>query len=496
MARGREPFPFAANDLPSEPGFCGVGLMNMPSALEPNPVREPVNPQQTLPGMPVEPEQKHRSRWWLWLLILGVLGYGGYRGWQFVQSSKPAASPSQAGRKAPRPTPVVAVPARTGDLPIYLRGLGSVSPFNTVTVRSRVDGQIMNVAFSEGQLVHEGDLLLEIDPRPFQVQLEQAQGQQSRDRAQLNDAKVNLDRYKALYDAKVIPKQQLDTQQSSVKQFEGAIEADQAGIDSAKLQLSYCRITAPLTGRVGFRLADQGNIIHASDPNGLLVITQLQPISVLFTIPQDNLQPVLKKLRAGAKLPVVAFDRDNVTKLATGTLVTVDNQIDQTTGTSKLKAVFDNSDFALFPNQFVNVQLLLDTERNVVIVPSAAVQRGPQGTFVYLVEDTNGQKKVSVRPVTTGNSEGNRVVVSDGLAAGNVVVVDGGDKLVDGSLVDVSAPKRQVTGTEANKAPGASSGADNTPGSVHESAGVLRPPAGTQPVAGPGQRHGARRPGP
>ncbi len=464
--------------------------MNMASALEPNPVREPINPQKQPPGLPPEPEEKHRSLWWLWLLILGVMGYGGYRGWQFVQSSKPAAGAAQAGRQGPRVTPVVAVPVRAGDMPIYLRGLGSVSPFNTVTVRSRVDGQIMKVSFTEGQLVHEGDLLLEIDPRPFQVQLEQAQGQLARDRAQLNDAKVNLDRYKALYEAKVIPKQQLDTQESSVKQFEGAIEGDQAGIDSAKLQLSYCRITAPLTGRVGFRLADQGNIIHASDPNGLLVITQLQPIAVLFTIPQDDLQPVLKKLRAGAKLPVVAFDRDNVTKLATGTLVTVDNQIDQTTGTSKLKAVFDNSDFALFPNQFVNVQLLLDTEHNLIIAPSAAIQRGPQGTFVYLVKDVNGKKKVSIQPVTTGSSEGTRVVVKDGLATGDVVVVDGGDKLVEGSAVDVREPKQRAPGTGANGAPPAAANPDGSP----KSTDVLRPPAGASGQAG--QRHGGRRPGP
>ena len=464
--------------------------MNTPSTLEPNPVRAPAKPQVT---PPLEPEEKHRSLWWLWLLILGVIGYGGYRGWQFVQASKPAAKAGQAARMGSRITPVVAVPVRTGDLPIYLRGLGSVSPFNTVTVRSRVDGQIMKIAFAEGQLVHEGDLLLEIDPRPFQVQLEQAEGQLARDRAQLNDAKVNLDRYKALYEAKVIPKQQLDTQDASVKQFEGAIEGDQAGINSAKLQLTYCRITAPLTGRVGFRLVDQGNIIHASDPNGLLVITQLQPIAVLFTIPQDNLQPVLKKLRAGAKLPVVAFDRDNVTKLATGTLVTVDNQIDATTGTSKLKAVFDNSDFVLFPNQFVNVQLLLDTDHNVVIVPAAAIQRGPQGTFVYLVKDVNGQKKVFVHPVTTGDSEGNRVVVKDGLAAGDVVVVDGGDKLVEGSVVDTREPK---TRGAAAGAPGVMPSSDKTPDGTSKTSDVLRPPAGTKPAAGPGERRGGRRPGP
>ncbi len=464
--------------------------MNTPSTLEPSPVRAPAKSPLTLPAEPVE---KHRSLWWLWLLLLGVIGYGGYRGWQFVQTSKPAATAGPAARMGSRPTPVVAVAARVGDLPIYLRGLGSVSPFNTVTVRSRVDGQIMKVRFEEGQLVHEGDVLLEIDPRPFQVQLEQAQGQLARDRAQLADAKVNLERYKALYEAKVIPKQQLDTQDASVKQFEGAIEADQAGIDSAKLQLTYCRITAPLTGRVGFRLADQGNIIHASDANGLLVITQLQPIAVLFTIPQDDLQPVLKKLRAGAKLPVVAFDRDNVTKLATGTLVTVDNQIDQSTGTSKLKAVFDNSDFALFPNQFVNVQLLLDTDHNVVIVPAAAIQRGPQGTFVYLVQDVGGRKKVSVHPVTTGNSESNRIVVKDGLAAGDVVVVDGGDKLVDGSLVETSEPKIVGAGTPAASAPGAMAGSDKTLDGTSKTSDVLRPPTGTRTPAAPGQRRGGRR---
>jgi multidrug efflux system membrane fusion protein len=467
--------------------------MNTPSTVEPNPVRTPTKPQLALPE---EPEEKHRSLWWLWLLLLGLIGYGGYRGWQFVQASKPAPQAGQGARMGSRPTPVVAVAARRGDLPVYLRGLGSVAAFNTVTVKSRVDGQIMKVAFEEGQLVHEGDVLLEIDPRPFQVQLEQAQGQLARDRAQLADAKVNLERYKALYEAKVIPKQQLDTQDASVRQFEGAIEADQAGIDSAKLQLTYCRITAPLTGRVGFRLVDQGNIIHAADPNGLLVITQLQPIAVLFTIPQDNLQPVLKKLRAGAKLPVIAFDRDNVTKLATGTLLTVDNQIDQSTGTSKLKAVFDNSDFALFPNQFVNVQLLLDTDRNAVIVPAAAIQRGPQGTFVYLVNDVDGRKKVSVHPVTTGNSEGNRIVVKDGLAAGDVVVVDGGDKLVDGSLVDTREPRIRGTGTGADGAPGAMTGSNKTPQEGSKTSDVLRPPAGMKPAAGPAERHAGRRPGP
>jgi len=387
---------------------------------------------------PPDPPEPHRTHLgWLWLLLVAALAFGAFRYWQEKKSKAEAAAAAQANRAAHRAVPVVAVPARVGDVPVYLRGLGTVTAFNTVTVKSRVDGQLIAVHFQEGNYVKKDELLAEIDPRPFQVQLEQAQGQMARDQAQLNDAKVNLARYQALWDAKVIAKQQLDTQAASVGQFEGSIKADQSSIDNAKLQLTYARITSPINGRVGLRLVDIGNMVHASDANGLAVIAQIEPIAVLFTIPADSLPPVLKKLRAGAKLTVDAYDREDRVKLATGSLLTVDNQIDPTTGTSRLKAVFDNPNDALFPNQFVNCRLLLDTRHKVVIVPAPAIQRGPSGSFVYVV---GTDKKAVMRPVTVGVTEGNDVEVSTNVAAGDQVVIDGQDKLQEGSLVDVHAP--------------------------------------------------------
>jgi multidrug efflux system membrane fusion protein len=344
--------------------------------------------------------------------------------------------------------PVVVASAQKGDLPVYLNGLGTVTAFNTVTVRSRVDGQIVKVNFTEGQFVHEGDSLVEIDSRPFQVQLEQAEGQLARDQAQLKDAQVNLDRYQLLYKEGVIPKQQLDTQGAQVGQFDGAIKTDQASIDNAKLQITYSHITAPISGRVGLRLIDIGNIVHAADANGLLVITQLQPISVIFSLPQDQLPEVAAKLRAGVQLPVEAYDRDDTTKIASGKLATIDNQIDPTTGTYKLKSLFNNENNVLFPNQFVNVHLLVDTKKNLVIIPTAAIQRGPQGTYVYAVSNGNS---ATIRAVTVAQTAGNNVGLSAGLNPGDVVVIDGQDKLQEGSRIST----RTATGDAASAGSGA-----------------------------------------
>ena len=402
--------------------------MNTPLALEPKVEDEGRDTEGNLR------KPRSRRRWWVWLLAGVILiggAYGLLRGVRGTQRS----AVKQTGRSEPRSIPVTSTAVRKGPVSVYLNGLGSVVAFNTVTAKSRVDGQLIRIAFQEGQFVQNGDLLAEIDPRPFEVQLAQAEGQLARDQSQLNNAKVDLARYQTLLDEDSIPKQQLDTQVATVAQFEGAIKADQAQIESARLQLTYCHITAPIGGRVGLRLVDQGNIVHANDQNGVLVITQIQPISVLFTIPEDNLPPVLKKLRAGARLPVEAYDRSGKTKIATGYLLTLDNQIDPSTGTARLKAVFQNRDNALFPNQFVNVRLLLDVRRESLLVPVVTIQRGPQGTFVYVVK---ANQTVEVRPVTLGITEGNDASIDAGLSAGEVVVVDGMDKLQAGSQVRLS----------------------------------------------------------
>jgi multidrug efflux system membrane fusion protein len=399
--------------------------------------KTPVSPLETEhrtapqepPSPPTPKKRRHR---WIWLVLLAAAAFGAYRIYENLQASKQKAAAAQARAMAPRAVPVSAVPARSGDMPLYIRGLGNVTAFNTVVVRSRVDGQLMSIHYTEGQLVREGELLAEIDPRPYQVMLDQAKGQLARDEAQLNDAKVNLARYQTLWNEQVIAKQQLDTQAATVGQFQGAIESDKAAISNAQLQLTYSKITAPLTGRIGLRQVDVGNIVHASDQNGLATIAQMQPIAVLFTIPADNLPPVLKKLRAGARLPVYAFDRSDTTQIASGTLLTVDNTIDPTTGTSRLKAQFANADSALFPNQFVNCRLLLDVEHGLTIIPAAAIQRGPQGTFVFVAQ--NGV--AHIRPVNTSISEAGETAV-DGLKAGDMVITDGQDKLQDNAKVDV-----------------------------------------------------------
>jgi multidrug efflux system membrane fusion protein len=339
----------------------------------------------------------------------------------------------QALAATTRATPVAVATAVQQDMPVYLTGLGSVTAFNTVSVKSRVDGQLVQVNFREGQQVNKGDLLALIDPRAFDVQLAQAQAQLYRDQAQLRDAQLNYQRFKDLLkESGAVSQQQVDTQKATADQLEGAVRGDQATIDNARLQISYSHITAPVSGRVGLRLVDAGNMVHASDPSPLMVITQLHPISVLFTLPEDSLPIVSRRMKQGT-LSVDAYNRDNQTKLATGKLLTIDNQIDQQTGTGKLKAVFDNIDDVLWPNQFVNVRLLLDVQKNSIVIPSAAVQRGPQGTFVYLVKT---DKTVEARPVTVALTQANQSAIASGLQAGDAVVTDGQDKLQNGAKVE------------------------------------------------------------
>src|SRR5690348_1795962 len=343
--------------------------------------------------------------------------------------SKPQKAQAAAG---PRAVSVAVAPVLRQDVPVYLSGLGSVTAFNTANIKSRVDGQIMKVNVREGQQVHEGELLIEIDSRPYQVQLEQMQAQLFKDQATLRDAKLNLERYVSLIPSGSIAQQQVDTQKSLVDQLDGTVRNDQAQINSAKLNITYCHITAPFNGRVGLRQVDAGNIVHASDANPMLILTQLQPIAVIFTLPEDVLPRVAGQMRHGT-LEVDAFSRDDQTKLATGKLLTIDNQIDPTTGTAKLKAVFDNRDSRLWPNQFVNADLLVETRKNSTVVPTAAIQHGPQGTFVYAV---NPDKTVQDKPVTVALTQGDLTVVSDGVNPGDTVVTDGQDKLQRGSRIE------------------------------------------------------------
>ena len=347
--------------------------------------------------------------------------------------------------------------AARGNVPVYLAGLGTVTAFNTVTVRTRVDGELVNIFFQEGQLVRQGDALAEIDPRPYQVQLEQAEGQMAKDQATLNNARTDLARYEVLYKQDAVPQQQLATQQATVVQDEGVIKSDQGAIDNAKLQLTYCHITSPLTGRIGLRLVDRGNIVHAADTNGLLVITQLQPIALIFNISEDYLPQVRTKLQQGFAFPVEAWNRDLTSKIASGTLETIDNQVDSATGTVKFKATFNNQDNTLFPNQFVNARLLVDTKRGVVIIPSAAIQRSEDSTFVWVV---NPDMTVQVRNVKTSVSEADRTAIDSGLMPGEMVVTDGIDRLQPGVIVAI---KTEGAGPSAAERPAKASG-QNTKG--------------------------------
>jgi multidrug efflux system membrane fusion protein len=370
---------------------------------------------------------------WLVVSTIGIAAIS--HGFRHTTHAQSQTAPQGRGGVAGVAVPVLAARARTGDLDVHLTGLGTVTALNTVTVRTRVDGQLMTVVFHEGQLVHADDLLALIDPRPFQVQLEQAEGQLARDEAILRNARLDLQRYRALAEQDAVPRQQLDTQAAAVQQAEAATATDRALISSARLNLTYARVTSPITGRVGLRLVDRGNIVHAADQNGLAVITQRRPITVVFTVPEDSLPQVLQQFRAGRRLEVQAYDRELKTQLAGGVLSSVDSQIDPATGTIKLKGTFQNAAETLFPNQFVNARLRVDTLHGVVIVPTAAIQHGPQEqTFVYVVKPDN---TVEIRNVDVQITEGDQTAIARGLSAGELVVTDGTDKLQAGSKVSV-----------------------------------------------------------
>ncbi len=385
------------------------------------------------------------------VLLVVMLLAGGVVWW--VHTREPAATAAVGaakgfGKGAGGPggpmggaTPVVAQPATQGDIDIIVNGLGTVTPLRTVTVRSRVDGELVRVLFEEGQTVKEGQLLAEIDPRAFQLQLAQAEGQLSRDRALLQNARLDLERYETLFKQDSIARQQVDTQASLVRQYEGTVRVDQSQVDNARLQLAYSRISAPIAGRIGLRQVDPGNIVRSGDTSGIAVITQLQPVNVLYTVPQDLLPQVMRRLQSGDKVGVEAWDREQKAKLADGTLASADNQVDPQTGTVKLKAQFANDDGGLFPNQFVNVRMKLDTLHDAVIVPSAAVQRGAQGMFVYVVKP---DKTVALRNVKLGPLDAARQAVTEGVTAGEMVVTDGTDRLRPGATVEVASARPEI----------------------------------------------------
>jgi membrane fusion protein, multidrug efflux system len=386
----------------------------------------------------------------------------------------------KAQAAGPRAVSVATAQVQRQDVPVYLSGLGAVTAFNTANIKSRVDGQIMKVNVREGQNVKQGELLIELDARPFQVQLDQMQAQLFRDQAQLRDAQLNLERYTSLIPSGSIAQQQVDTHKALVDQLQGTVRTDQAQIDNAKLQIVYCHITAPFSGRIGLRQVDPGNIAHSSDANPMLVLTQLQPIAVIFTLPEDVL-PNVSKHMTQRTLEVDAFSRDDQTKLATGKLLTIDNQIDPATGTAKLKAVFSNTDNQLWPNQFVNADLLLETRKNSTVVPTAAILRGPQGTFVYAV---NPDKTVQDRQVTVSLTQGDTTVITAGLNPGDVVVTDGQDKLQRGSRIEPRATS-----------PSSGRGVSPGNGGGHRPAGSGSPDSATPDSATPGSATQGSAPG-
>jgi multidrug efflux system membrane fusion protein len=415
-------------------------------------MNQPIKTLEEAPPVGGSPLRKPPSRRRLVLIsLLALLIIAGVVWWN-RQDSAPQSAGGGAGGGGRNAAPMSIVPETVGkgDIGINLNALGTVTSLATVTIRTQISGYLQKIDFKEGDDVKKGDLLAEIDSRPYEATLAQARGQLARDEAMLKGAQVDLTRYQGLAAQNAVPHQTLDTQVALVAQDQGTVEADRATVKSAEVNLQYCRILSPLDGRVGLRQVDQGNYVTPGDANGLVVITQLQPISVLFTVPEDNLQAISKRLQAGAVLPAAAYDRSGAAKIADGTLQTFDSQIDPTTGTIKLRAQFPNDTKALYPNQFVNVRLLLDTHKDVTTMTTAGIQRGVPGTFVYLI---NPDSTVSVRPVKLGITDGDRVEVLSGIAPGDRIVIDGADKLRDGAKINLRA--EAGTGTPAAPADGA-----------------------------------------
>jgi membrane fusion protein, multidrug efflux system len=415
--------------------------MEQQTTVNPKDLHSPTQPQSPLAPRASKASSSSR-RAWIWLLVLAAAAGGAYYEWPNLKKIAPAETAAPAGKRGGRGAaggviPVVATKVQRGSIRVYFNALGTVTPIYTVTVKSRVDGELMKVMFTEGQIVHQGDPLMEIDPRPYQAQLEQAEGNMARDQALLQNARVDLQRYKVLNSQQAIPEQQLATQDALVNQYIGTIKTDQAAIDTAKLNLVYAHITSPITGQVGLRLVDPGNIVHATDTNGLVVITQLDPISVIFTLPEDQVPAVIDKIHAGQKLTVEAWDRDQKNKLAEGVLETVDNQIDPTTGTLKLRANFDNHQSRLFPSQFVNVRLLVEQRNGVTLVSNSAIQRNTQSVYAWLIKP---DQTVTVQNIELGPTEGDETQVTKGLEPGDTVVMVGVDKLQEGTKVNAQLP--------------------------------------------------------